>query len=88
MEKHVVKSSLRSSFWDGVFAACMMGLTQEYFTPYALALNARPPEIAALTAWPNVANAFSQLRSFTLRIWSRKSEAGKKLSVFSSSCRR
>ncbi len=40
MERHAVKKSLRASFWDGVFAAGMVGLTAEYFTPFALALKA------------------------------------------------
>jgi MFS family permease len=63
MQRHAIKKSLRVSFWDGVFAACMTGLTAEYFTPYALALKASVSQIGVLTALPNLAGSFSQLKS-------------------------
>jgi MFS family permease len=63
MERHAIKKSLRVSFWDGVFAASMVGLTAEYFTPFALALKASVSQIGVLTALPSIAGSFSQLKS-------------------------
>jgi MFS family permease len=63
MQRHAIKKSLRVSFWDGVFAAAMTGLTAEYFTPFALALKASISQIGILTALPNLAGSFSQLKS-------------------------
>ncbi|MCX5708650.1 MAG: MFS transporter [Candidatus Omnitrophica bacterium] len=63
MQRHAIKKSLRVSFWDGVFAAAMTGLTAEYFTPYALALKASVSQIGLLTALPSLAGSFSQLKS-------------------------
>jgi MFS family permease len=63
MERHAIRKSLRVSFWDGVFAAAMVGLTAEYFTPFALALKASVSQIGFLTALPSLAGSFSQLKS-------------------------
>jgi MFS family permease len=63
MERHAIRKSLRVSFWDGVFAASMVGLTAEYFTPFALALKASVSQIGALTALPSLAGSFSLLKS-------------------------
>jgi MFS family permease len=74
MERHAIKKSLRVSFWDGVFAALMTGLTAEYFTPFALALKANVSQIGILTALPSLAGSFSQLKSadITESVGSRK----------------
>jgi MFS family permease len=74
MQRHAIKKSLRVSFWDGVFAAAMTGLTAEYFTPFALALKAGVSQIGILTALPSLAGSFSQLKSadITERVGSRK----------------
>ncbi len=63
MQRHAIRKSLRVSFWDGVFAASMVGLTAEYFTPFALALKASVSQIGVLTALPSLAGSFSQLKS-------------------------
>jgi len=63
MQRHAIKNSLRVSFWDGVFAAAMVGLTAEYFTPFALALKASVSQIGLLTALPSLAGSVSQLKS-------------------------
>ena len=74
MERHAIKKSLKVSFWDGVFAACMTGLTAEYFTPYALALKASVSQVGLLTAVPNLAASLSQLKAadITEKAGSRK----------------
>jgi len=63
MQRGAIKKSLRMSFWDGVFAASMLGLTVEYFTPYALVLKATVSQVGILTALPSLAGSFCQLKS-------------------------
>ncbi len=74
MERGAIKKSLRISFWDGVFAASMLGLTTEYFTPFALALKATISQVGILTALPSLAGSFFQLKSADIseRAGSRK----------------
>lgn len=69
-----VKKSLRASLWDGVFASVMVGLTQDYLTPYALALKATVKQIGLLSSLPNLCAALVQLKSadFTEHLSSRK----------------
>jgi MFS family permease len=63
MTRNKVKNSLRASFWDGIFASCMMGFTTEFLTPYALALKASVSQIGALSALPNLFSSLGQLKS-------------------------
>src|SRR3972149_2654136 len=56
-----IKKSLRLSVLDGAAYAAMLGLTQNYITPYALALRATTAQIGLLSSVPNFAMAFSQL---------------------------
>lgn len=69
-----IKKSLVASFWDGVFASCMSGLTTDYITPYALALKASIGQIGALSAFPNLISSLIQLKTadFTEGLKSRK----------------
>lgn len=69
-----VKKSLQYSFWDGVFAFVMIGLTQEYITPYALALKASIRQIGLLSSLPNLCASLVQLKSADIaeRLSSRK----------------
>ena len=69
-----IKKSLRVSFWDGVFASVMVGLTQDYLIPYALALKATVKQIGFLSSLPNLCAAAIQLKSadLTERLASRK----------------
>src|SRR3989338_279940 len=61
-----IKKSLRASFWDGIFAFMMVGFTQDYVAPYALALKATVKEIGLLSSLPNLCASFIQLKSADL----------------------
>lgn len=69
-----LKKSLRASYWDGVCASVMVGLTQDYLGPYALALKATVKQIGLLSCLPNLGAALIQLKSadITERLLSRK----------------
>lgn len=57
------KKSLKFSFLDGIFASGMFGLTQDFFTPFLLVLNASVRHVGALNALPNFVAAFVQIKS-------------------------
>lgn len=69
-----IRKSLRVSFFDGMFASCMTGMTTDYITPYALALKATTRQIGALSAFPSLAASLIQLKSadLTEKLRSRK----------------
>lgn len=73
-KKNNIARSLRFSFLDGIFASCMVGLTSDYITPYALALKATTNQIGALSALPNLTSSIVQLKSpdLTERLKSRR----------------
>jgi MFS family permease len=73
-KQNKIRKSLRFSFWDGAFTSCMTGLTAEYFTPYALALQATTSQIGLLAAAPNLASSLVQLKAadITDKLRSRK----------------
>jgi MFS family permease len=72
--KHRVKKSLKLSVLDGSAFAAMVGLTQNYVTPFALALKATTAQIGLLTSIPNLTMALSQLAApdLSARAGSRK----------------
>ncbi len=65
-KENKIKRSLRFSFFDGIFAAAMTGLTTDYITPYALALKASISQIGLLSAAPNFISSLLQLKSADL----------------------
>jgi MFS family permease len=69
-----IKKSLRLSVMDGGAFAAMLGLTQNYITPFALALKATTAQIGLLTSIPNITMSISQLAAPNLaeRAGSRK----------------
>lgn len=69
-----IRNSLKVSFLDGIFASCMLGLTTDYITPYALALKAKVFQIGILNALPNLVGSLVQLKSadITEKVNSRK----------------
>ena len=69
-----LRKSLRFSFLDGIFASCMVGLTTDYITPYALVLKATVRQIGVLSAIPNFFSSLMQLGSADLtdKLTSRK----------------
>ncbi|MBU2462127.1 MFS transporter, partial [bacterium] len=73
-KKGKIRTSLRFSLIDGIFAASMIGLITNYITPYALALKATNSQIGILVAFPSLIAAFVQLKSADLvdRAKSRK----------------
>jgi MFS family permease len=64
---HKVKSSLKYSILDGSAWSAMMGLTQNYITPYALQLKATNTQISWLSAIPALLTAIAQLFSPNLQ---------------------
>ena len=68
------KDSLRMSLLDGIFASGMFGFTQDYFTPFILAIGATARGVGALSAIPNLFASLMQLKSadFTEISGSRK----------------
>lgn len=73
-KQNKIRRSLRFSFLDGVFNSCMVGMTADYITPYALALKATYRQIGALAALPGLASSLIQLKSadLTEKLKSRK----------------
>ncbi len=72
--KHQVRNSLKYSVMDGSAYAAMLGLTQNYTTPYALEMKATTGQIGLLTSIPALMMALAQLASPNLsrRAGSRK----------------
>jgi MFS family permease len=56
-----IRNSLRFSVLDGSAWAAMFGLTQNYISPFALALKATTTQIGLLTSIPSLVMAMSQL---------------------------
>lgn len=73
-KQNKIRKSLRFSLLDGIFASCMVGLTTDYISPYALALKATNSQIGILSAVPNLSSSLVQLKSADLveRLKSRK----------------
>lgn len=63
--------SLDLSYWSGIFASGMTGLTQEYFTPFLLLMGGMVRHVGLLNALPNLCAAISQLKTAELTRWAR-----------------
>lgn len=61
-----VRKSLRASIADGAFCAIMMGLVENFFIPFGLALRATTTQIGWLAAFPPLVGAFCQWWTATL----------------------
>ena len=74
LSEEQVKKSLRTSIFDGSAYSVMLGLTQNYITPYALTMKATTQQIGLLTGVPNFTMAAAQFVAPTLseRMGSRK----------------
>lgn len=68
------RRSLRDSFQGGIFASIMVGMTEHYLTPFAIALRASVQAVGALAALPNLAASLFHLVScsWALRLKSRR----------------
>jgi len=71
--KGSVRSSLYYSILDGLFTAMMLGVSEMYLIPYAIALGASALQVALLASVPMVVAALIQTHSarVTQRIGSR-----------------
>lgn len=69
-----IHKTLVFSFYDGVFASSVAGLTNDYITPFALALKATTRQIGILTAVPFFFSSLVQLAAayITEKFQSRK----------------
>ncbi len=74
LNKIQVRKSLKNSVLDASFYASMVGLTQNYISPFALAMKATTTQIGFLTGIPSLAQVFTQLLSPVLaeKVRSRK----------------
>ncbi len=74
LSQEQVKKSLRNSLFDGSAYSVMLGLTQNYITPFALTMKATTQQIGLLTGVPNFTMAAAQFVAPGLseRIGSRK----------------
>ena len=74
LSEEQVRKSLRTSIFDGSAYSVMLGLTQNYITPYALTMKATTQQIGLLTGVPNFTMAAAQFIAPTLseRMGSRK----------------
>lgn len=74
LSEEQVHKSLRNSIFDGSAYSVMLGLTQNYITPFALAMKATTQQIGLLTGVPNFTMAAAQFVAPALseRIGSRK----------------
>lgn len=79
-KQNKIRKSLKISFLEGVFSSCMSGLTNDYITPYALALKATTRQIGALASLPFFAASLTQFKpaDITEKLKSRK----KVISIF------
>ena len=75
LTKEQIRKSLKNSVRDGAAYSSMAGLTQNYVTPYALAMNSSTTQIGFLTGIPSIAMVLTQLVSPILveKIGNRKS---------------
>ncbi|MDP2943141.1 MAG: MFS transporter, partial [Candidatus Omnitrophota bacterium] len=58
-----LRTSLKNSFLDGCFASAMLGFTEQYITPLAIALKATSAQIGMLAAFPSLISSIVQLKS-------------------------
>jgi MFS family permease len=72
--QNLIRKTLRNGVLDGACHSAMLGLTQSYIVPFALALRATTAQIGLLSSIPNLTMALSQLAAprLTERAGSRK----------------
>jgi MFS family permease len=58
-----LRTSLKNSFLDGCFASAMLGFTEQYITPFAVALKATSAQVGMLAAFPSLISSLVQLKS-------------------------
>ncbi|UCH42914.1 MAG: MFS transporter [Dehalococcoidales bacterium] len=60
LQKNSIKQTLKNSILDGACFSAMLGLTQSYIAPFALALRATTAQIGLLSSIPGLTMALSQ----------------------------
>ncbi len=63
MKADKIRKSLVYSYIDGIFASVMMGLRDNFITPFGIALGATTGQIGLLTAVPNLAASLAQIKT-------------------------
>ena len=61
IKQNIIRKTLRNSVFDGASHSAMLGLTQSYVVPFALALRATTAQIGLLASIPSLTMALSQL---------------------------
>ena len=64
-----MRESLRASFKDGIFAAVMSGVTDQYAAPLALFLGATVQQVGWITALPHLFSSLSQFFAVRVIYW-------------------
>lgn len=59
----LIRKSLRYSYLDGIFAAIMVGASEQFMVPYCLAMNGTAGFVAVLATFPTFVGSLSQLFS-------------------------
>ncbi len=74
LRQDIIRKTLKNSLLDGVSHSAMLGLTQSYVIPFALALKATTAQVGLLSSIPSLTMALSQLAAprLTERAGSRK----------------
>jgi len=74
LQQNIVRRTLKNSILDGACSSAMLGMTQSYVVPFALALKATTAQIGLLSSIPSLFMALSQLLAprLTERAGSRK----------------
>ena len=60
-QKILIRKTLKNSVFDGACHSAMLGLTQSYVVPFALALKATTAQVGLLSSIPSLTMALSQL---------------------------
>jgi MFS family permease len=73
-QDHQENTNLKTSYIKGLFAVCMTGFTQEYFTPFFLLIGGSAQQVGVLNALSNLFSSLIQSLSAdaTHKIQSRK----------------
>ncbi|MBL7164976.1 MAG: MFS transporter [Dehalococcoidales bacterium] len=61
LRQNILNQTLKNSMLDGASHSAMLGLTQNYVVPFALAFRATTAQIGLLSSIPSLIMAFSQL---------------------------
>jgi len=64
--RNQVRKSLRYSMMDGISASAMVGLSEQYVGPYAIAMNANNTQIGLLSSVPSLISSLFQSKAADL----------------------